>query len=629
MFLAEVIPISKNAPRGTLTYFTSKNIKTGDMVKVPLKNKVVPAIVFSVENVKNLKTSIKLSDFSLKKIISVLPNNPFLAEFIKSVQRFSDYSALLPGALFNSLIPSAILQNIESAEYIKPAESSKFKKINESFILQQDDEDRISIYKNIIREEFAKNSSVFFCVPTINDTENFIKILGKGIEENTYVFHGGISNKKILANWNIVAGKKHPVLIIATGKFLSIPRRDIGTIIIEKEKSPFYKQESRPHYDTRKFAEYIGKGLGAKIIFGDKVLRTETFWRYENGELLEVARPKLRYPKLLEEKIVDMTKQDKEEKGGFRIISKELENTIRELYLKKEKMFLLTARKGLHPLTMCDDCKNIIKCDKCKRPLVLYEKAGRRIFVCGLCGKETDAMIKCSNCSSWKLSAIGIGIDLVEKELRKKFPEIPVFKMDSDTTNTRKKAFQTMDLFLKSKTGILLSTEMGLNYIKDADNGAIISIDSLFAIPDFNMDEKIFWMIFDIKSIINKKIIVQTRNSDTRLINFALHGNVIEFYREEIKNREEFKYPPFVKFIKITFLGNKKSIENNVLHLKKTLEDKYSLNFYSSATKRNAGNAMHCLLEIPAKKWIDYDLLNRLRSLPPQFSVNVDPQGIF
>ena len=99
----------------------------------------------------------------------------------------------------------------------------------------------------------------------------------------------------ILSTWNNICNKKHPVVIIGTGKFLSVPRNDIKTIIIEKENSYSYKIDTRPFLDIRKFAEVFAKEIGAKIILGDDVLRTETLWRYKEGKISEAGHIKTRY----------------------------------------------------------------------------------------------------------------------------------------------------------------------------------------------------------------------------------------------------------------------------------------------------------------------------------------------
>jgi primosomal protein N' len=53
--------------------------------------------------------------------------------------------------------------------------------------------------------------------------------------------------------------EKHPVVVIATGGFLSIPREDIETLVIEREASRFYKILRRPYLDVRHVAEIFAR----------------------------------------------------------------------------------------------------------------------------------------------------------------------------------------------------------------------------------------------------------------------------------------------------------------------------------------------------------------------------------
>ena len=68
MNVLEVIPIAKGIPVETLTYFTGSEVSLGSVVKVPLRKKIISAIVVSIREVGDLKSEIKNSNFALKKI---------------------------------------------------------------------------------------------------------------------------------------------------------------------------------------------------------------------------------------------------------------------------------------------------------------------------------------------------------------------------------------------------------------------------------------------------------------------------------------------------------------------------------------------------------------------------------
>jgi len=54
--------------------------------------------------------------------------------------------------------------------------------------------------------------------------------------------------------------------------------------------------------------------------------------------------------------------------------------------------------------------------------------------------KDAQADVLCKRCSSWKLVTLGISIESAEREIKKKFPDIPLFVMDKDHVKTHKQA---------------------------------------------------------------------------------------------------------------------------------------------------------------------------------------------
>ena len=78
------------------------------------------------------------------------------------------------------------------------------------------------------------------------------------------------------------------------------------------------------------------------------------------------------------------------------------------------------------------------------------------------------------------------------------------------------------------------------------------SLDYLFTIPDFRINETVFRLITGLKTRARKKIILQTRLLENKLFEYAMSGNVSSFYQDEIKSREALSYPPFSILIKLS-----------------------------------------------------------------------------
>lgn len=628
MKLLEVIPISKGISKESLTYFAANDMPVGSIIRVPLRKKTVPAIVLSSQEAIDEKTAIKDSPYAIKKIKEVKSFELIQAKFIEASQETASYLAASSGAVINSLIPKIIILNAEKLKM----ESRKVAnaRAHEKFILQADDEERYANYRSLIREEFAKGFSIFFCLPTIQDIKKTFEILSRGIEQYAFILHGGLSKKEIMENWSKIVNEAHPVLIIATGSFLSVPRSDIGTIVIDKENSGSYKSQVRPYVDIRKFSEILSEKMKIKLIFGDLILRTETIWRYEQGEFIEFASLKFRSLSTAKQEIIDMKNlKDNERKASFKIISERLKNLIKETQENNENVFLFVARRGLSPTTLCGDCGTMVLCSLCNAPTILHRSPKENFFLCHRCGERRSAVEKCSKCNSWNLTALGIGIEKVQEELQEKLPDIKIFRIDSDSAPSHKIACQIIKKFYDSPGSILLGTEMSLLYVNEKiANGAIVSIDSFFSLPDFRINEKVLGILLRIRSFVSKNFLIQTRDASQRVLEYATKGNIAEFYREEISNRKELGYPPFSTLIKITVSGDKKKVAEEMDKLEKYLLP-YELIIFPAFTPYAKGKySMHALIKIPRNNWIDDSLLNKLRSLPPYFNVNVDPESL-
>ena len=637
MKIVNVIPLAKGIFKEQLSYFTSKEALPGSIVSVPVRGRKINALVVSSEDVSEVKAAIKASPYAIKKVDFLSAKNFFLPGFIEAADEAAKYFVATTGDIIRSFTPqaalteSAKLKGIISVQSpIEPAKIVRLKK--ENFVLQLPDEERLSTYKSLIREEFAKQSSVFFCLPTIEDIEIVLQSLERGIKEYTFALHSGLSKKEMLSLWNKITAEKHPVLIVATATFLSIPRADISTIILDKENSRSYKTFSRPFIDIRTFAEFLAEKLGVRLILGDILLRPETLWRQEQGEFQELAPLKFRSISTATQVIVDMREYKKDTlHGAFKALSAELRELIETVKRKNSNLFILAGRRGLSPITVCSDCGAIFTCARCSSPMVLHKNTEDRknVFICHKCSSVISAETRCKTCQSWRLTALGIGIEKVHEELLKDFPETKIFRIDKDTTKNSKRAIEIRDQFYTSPGSILLGTGMALHYLnRKVDASAIVGIDSLFAIPDFRINEKIMNFLLILREKTLKHFLIQTRNPDKKLFEYLTRGNLLDFYREEISERKTFGYPPFQMLIKITWSGKKALAKEEMEKLSKILSDYEHITYPAFIQEVKGLYRMNTLIKLDRDKWVDKNLLEILRSIPPYFAIRIDPEDI-
>jgi len=634
MNIIEVIPISRGIGTDTLSYFTALELPLGALVDVPLRSKKIHGIVISSRKAEDMKGEIKSAGYALKKIDKIKSTEFFSKAFMEMVQEAANYYATSAGAIIDVLVPEYIFKNIGKLKTEKKKEvaDTELKTIKEKYVVQGDDEERYGTWKSLIRQEFAKKRSLFFLMPTIEDAERAFELLEKGIEGYAVLLHGSMTPKVIIEKWNTALKEEHPIVIIATGGFLSFPRTDIETIIVERESSKTYKVPRRPFLDVRHIAEVLADKRNIKIFYADNFLRIETLWREHEGELVQASPFKFRSLSTAGDTLVDM-KAYKTPNASFKILSDEVEDLIHRTKNESEQMIILATRRGVAPTTVCGDCQNIVTCNNCSSPVVLHKTGSgdkeKSYFMCHRCGERRSTEEYCKICGSWKLGVVGIGIDLVIQKIKDKFPDVSVFKIDADVAKEEKDMKSVVQKFKAKPGSILIGTEMMLQYLNEkVENSAIISLDSLFALPDFRIQEKILYMLIRIRTLTTKNFIVQTRKSDEKVFEYGLKGNMSDFYRGAIAEREKFKYPPFTTLIKLTLEGKKDSIVKEMEEAQNIL-DPYEVEVFPAFTHTVRGNyVLHGLLRLPTEKWPDIDILQKLRSLSPAIVVKVDPETL-
>ena len=649
MKIISVIPLKKCILKGDLTYFTSLNIAVGNIVSVPIRNKETLALVTSSEELKGEKSNVKNMDFNLKKVTKDKGSSVFLKEFLDTIFDTSKYFAQNKNSTIASLIPNIFIEKYDKIMHLTPPFTSLEKQQNlksEKLLFQYPLQDRISIYKTLVRESFARNKSIFLVLPTQFDIEKFTLQLSKGIEKFTFSIHGGINAKKKLITYEKIINSTHPVLIIGTPPFLSIPKKNIGTIILEHENSNIYKIITKTHIDLRVFVEIYASKINARFIIADEILRYETIGRKDMDNLNPLYPLSFRID--FDGKIEVLGKPARQLPGDggrgnkkFQILNDESIKEIKSTLENKKSIFIFSLRKGLATMTLCKDCNETMSCEKCGAPLVLYmsHQNKKRAFVCNRCEINIDGDIACATCGSWNLMPLGIGTETVFEEIKNKFPKTKIFRLDKESAKTESGAKKIIKEFEDNQGSILIGTEMVFFYLKNKVSLSIIaSFDSLWSIPNFKMSEKIIQIVLSIINNTKELLIIQIKNENDPAILAIKAGNLLSFVREELEDRRKLFYPPYKRFIKITYFGDKEeSIE-----AKKTLKElfkEYNPEIFSGFITKNKNKYVtNTLIKINTQEWslpeistnssIDKNLLAKLLSLPSSFEIFVDPEDL-
>ncbi len=633
MKIIQVIPIGRGISKEILSYFTTLKIEEGALVEISIRTRKIPGLVVGVRLIGNMKSEIKSLPFGMKKVERILSLSFFTESFLKSTALCAEYYATTTGTILGTLIPKILLENIDTLRSDDLTSSQKSNRGEEGlFAIQAEREERLTQYRSIIREEFAKARSVYCCLPTVEEAKIYFKHLSKGIETHSFFIAGSLPKKEFLKTWKEAATSGHPILVVGTGACFSLRRADIGTIIVENESSRFYKTQRRPYLDVRTFAEMYAKTLKARYIVGDTLLRIETLLKIEKKEYRTIGPIQWKSTITNNTAIIDMKSSEEKGEKRFKAVGSKVMEILEKAREHKKHIFLFTNRKGYAPSIICRDCRNPASCEKCKAPIAFYKGKDEKsnFFLCHRCRSTREPDNLCKYCNSWRLDPSGIGIERVREELEETLPPESIFSIDREKIKTPVGVKKILSEFHNSPWGVLIGTEAVFASLEGKiDAVAILSLDSLFSLPDFRINEKIMHLIFKMRSLTEGDFIIQTRNPNEKILEYAREGNILDFYQSEITERERFKYPPFSTLIEISLSGSRSSVENEMTKIQKEYLKEYPLEVFPAFIPEAKGvYTLKGIIKVPKDEWPKADLQKKLSLLPRFFSVKIDPESI-
>ncbi len=633
MKILTVIPIAKGIPRDELSYFSAKPVSLGMLVTAPFGKRSIKGVVVNNEDVRDLKGSIKQSNFALRNVTTIHSDTILAHSIFSAAQKTAEFFAARVGPILETMLPKQIFDY-----YISHPTSVQEKRIHNPNIqfIQVPHSERVSMYKTLIRENLAKHVSTMIVVPTVAHAEQFAELLATGITDKLVILHSKKTKKYIEKSITTVLAQKNPVCVIATAPFTTLVRSDWDTIIIEESSSSYYRYGFGPIFDMRFFVEHLAKDFGSRLIYADTLLDATIHARIKRRELFEM-RNTWHIKKPEDFTIIDMkAKSDKQElvKKTFSVLHETTYRKLEESLAHQFSALLLTTRKGIAPVTVCSDCGTLVSCPQCGAALVLHRKKNKdvsshetRTYMCHHCMYTTPPYDRCQTCTSWKLTMLGISTDSIRMEIEEQFPTIPIYVCDGDTS-TSANLTKTIALWKKSPS-ILIATPIVLPYITSVDFGCIVSMDSLLSLPTYTGSEH---GLHTALTFLEKNVhtaIIQTRSLEHDVMHAVAHESIFEVLNNEIESRTLFGYPPAKTLIKISCEVPQVQAANASTSFEKMFQE-WSPDILAKRSKQPESIIIQTILKIEPDYWktLDTPLRLILKEIMSDCTIEVNPESI-
>tara|TARA_R110002051_G_C8738805_1_gene498777 strand:+ start:321 stop:2834 length:2514 start_codon:yes stop_codon:yes gene_type:complete len=438
---------------------------------------------------------------------------------------------------------------------------------------------KTEIYIKLIMEVLESGSQVLLLLPEIALTTHLVSRLQKVFGDKMGIFHSKYSDNERVEVWQgVISGKYNFIIGVRSSLFL--PFDSLGLVIVDEEHEPSYKQyDPAPRFHARDAAIMMAYLHQAKTVLGTATPAFETFSnvqndkygyvkmgkRYGNAEL-----PHFHLADILKDKKKNLLKLD---------FTRLLREKIQEALNNQEQVLIFQNRRGYAPYISCDECGWIPECEHCDVSLTYHQF--QEELRCHYCGFKDVVPKKCHACGSDKITTVGSGTERIEENLSLLFPEARILRMDLDTTRSKYGYQKILEEFGSGNVDILVGTQMitkGLDFDRVSLVG-IVDADRILFYPDFRSGERAFQQITQVAGRAGRRnktgnVIIQTRRPDQLIFNQIISGDYAEFYRQEMGERKQFYYPPFVKNIKIVVKHKDfKTAENASVQLKNLLSD--------------------------------------------------------
>ncbi|MDO8316561.1 MAG: primosomal protein N', partial [Flavobacterium sp.] len=222
-----------------------------------------------------------------------------------------------------------------------------------------------------------------------------------------------------------------------------------------------------------------------------------------------------------------------------------------------EQVILFQNRRGYSPVVECITCGHVPQCQQCDVSLTYHKHKNQ--LRCHYCGYNMAKPTHCHACSSIDLTTKGFGTEQIEQELISIFPNSKIGRMDQDTTRGKFGFEKIIDSFKNREMDILVGTQMLAKGL-DFDNVSLVGImnaDNMLYHPDFRAFERSFQMMTQVagragRSEKQGKVIIQTYNPNHNTIQQVTNNDYLGMYKEQLYDRQIYKYPPYFRIIKLT-----------------------------------------------------------------------------
>jgi len=444
----------------------------------------------------------------------------------------------------NLELPNAVKEEVESISASKIKLSKKqeealefLKKNKVSLLFGDTGSGKTEIYMKYFEEMLKLGKRSIFLMPEISLTPQMSLRLDEHFGDAVVVWHSKLTPKqKKIALEKIYSGEAK--IIAGPRSALFLPLQDLGLIVVDEEHDDSYKSSSRPRYNARDIAIYMGKLYGVNVVLGSATPSLTSYVKFPHIRL-KGGHFKSKREFIYEKSIETLSP----------IVLEHLDRTLKQ---QEQSIVFLPTRANFKYL-ICGDCGHTYECVFCSVGMSIHQNS--HALKCHYCNYTQAIPQVCSECHSPNLVSSRLGTAEAVQNISEVFKDAVVEQFDRDVITTASKLKKALKRFNDKESDILVGTQMlskGHDY-HGVTLAVVLGMDNMLNMSDFRSREKALSSLIQVSGR-------SGRSKDARVIVQSFHEEFFEAYIDNyelfLEEEKEFRkelYPPYKRLCRVLF----------------------------------------------------------------------------
>ncbi|CAN5371513.1 primosomal protein N' [soil metagenome] len=584
---------------GLLGYLADHAFAPGTLVRVPLRQRDVPGIVWPPDTKADDAPETAAAEFKLRPIAEALVSlSPLSASWCALVGFAAAYYQRSVGEMALSVLPPDMRKASDAqlakriAKLLKTEATRKPNfKVDEDGVIESPEAPTalpdLSIEQAAALDESAAKSPpgaspVFLLhgVTGSGKTEVYLRSAARALDQGRQALvlvpeinltpqlearfierfkgrrivslHSALTPVQRLNNWLMAhLGLADLVLGTRLAVFASMPR--LGLIVVDEEHDPSYKQQEGARYSARDLAVYRGRLEGIPVILGSATPSLESWQRSIEGRYTRLTMAaRIGGGALPRVRLVDMNMLPKG-RGVGTALSAPLVEALQLRLERGEQSLVFLNRRGYAPVLHCTDCGWKSGCPNCSAWRVFHKRD--RTLRCHHCGFTEAVPRACPDCGNLDIAPMGRGTERLEEQLAQVLPGARVSRIDADTTRLKGSLEAQMSAVHAGEVDVLVGTQMvtkGHDFRRITLVAAVNPDSSLFS-SDFRAPERLFALLMqaagragrDAEAAARSEMWIQTWSPRHALYTALRKEDFAGFAESQLEDRRIANMPPF------------------------------------------------------------------------------------